>query len=217
MGNLYIFIDESGDFNFSNTGSKHLVLCSYSTTEPHQHTLALQKLKYEVLHQGSELECFHATEDRQNVRDEIYKIIKTSKNAIFDVVYVEKNKTHPTKQNKRDMYSLLLETLLAYIFGRIDKQNYTYEKIIVVMDKCLPKKEQGYVKQVIKSRLKRTGKPYHLYFFQTKSDPNAQVADYGAWGKFVSLERNEQRPMRELDDLISNNFDIFRTGRKRYY
>ena len=26
------------------------------------------------------------------------------------------------KQNKLDMYSLLLETLLAYIFGRIDKQ-----------------------------------------------------------------------------------------------
>jgi hypothetical protein len=216
MANLYIFIDESGDFNFSPTGTAHLVLCSYSTTDPHQHTLALQKLKYSRLDAGEEQECFHATEDKQVVRDSVYAQVKTSKDALYDVVYLEKRKAHPSKQNKKEMYSLMAGALLTYIFGRVDLQEYSYE-ITVIIDQALTKKEQGYVKAAIKPRLKATGRPYRLYFFQTKSDPNAQIADYGAWGKFVSLERGERRPIAEMKPIVANDFNLFRTGRTNYY
>ena len=66
------------------------------------------------------------------------------------------------------MYSLLLETLLAVIFGRIDKQKYTYDKIIVVMDKLLPKKEQGYVKQLLNHALNKLA-DHSIFIF---SKPN---------------------------------------------
>lgn len=151
------------------------------------------------------------------VRDEVYKIIKGSKNAIYDIVYLEKNKTHPAKQNSKDIYGLLVGALLTYIFGRVDKQEYEHDQIIVIMDKAFTNKEQGYLKQIIKPRLKKTGRPFRLYFFQNKADPNGQVADYGAWGKYVSLERNEQRPFKAIKHLVSNNFDIFRSGTTRYY
>ncbi len=194
-----------------------MVLGSYSTTKPHQHTLALQKLKYDVLSEGHEQECFHATEDRQAVRDEVYKIIKQSNDAVYDFVYIEKNKTHPSKQNKKDVYAILAGALTSYIFGRLDQQGYNFNQIIVVIDKALTKKEQDYFKTLIKPRLKRTNRPFRLYFFQTKSDPNGQIADYGAWARSVSLARNEHRPLREIRNLISNDFNVFRRGTRRYY
>jgi|JI6StandDraft_1071083.scaffolds.fasta_scaffold36342_2 hypothetical protein len=217
LNNLYIFIDESGNFDFSDSGTNHFVICAYSTTNPQQHTLTLQELKYKLLTMGHDQECFHATEDKQFIRDEVYKVIKTTQDGIYDMVYIEKNKTHPVKQNKKDIYTLLVGTLLSYIFGRIEKQKHSYEQVIVVIDQTLTKKEQGYLKQIIKPKLKATNRPYRLFFFQTKSDPNAQVADYGAWGKYVSLERNEQRPINEVKHLLANDFDVFRTGTKRYY
>lgn len=217
MDTLYIFLDESGNFDFSLTGTKHLVMCAYSTTEPQQHTLDLQMLKYQILAQGYEQECFHATEDRQFVRDEVYKIIKQSRNSTYDIVYLEKNKTHPLKQNKKVLYTLIVGALLTYIFGRIQRSNQQIDQIIIVVDQALTNKEQGYLKSLIKPRLKSTGMPYKLYFFQTKSDPNGQIADYGAWGKYVSLERNELRPIRQIQHLISNDFDVFRRGTRRYY
>lgn len=217
METLYVFIDESGDFTFSDKGTKHLVLCAYSTSKPHQHSQALQELKYKCLADGLEQECFHATEDMQYVRNEVYSIIKASKDAIYDIVYLEKNKAHPIKQNKKDMYSLLVGALLTYIFGRLDKYEHDFGQIIVVLDKLFTNKDQGILTQVIKSKLKEIGRPYRLYFFQTKSDANGQIADYGAWGKFVSLERNEMRPMEEIKHLVANDFDLFRRGTTRYY
>lgn len=213
---LYIFLDESGNFDFSVNGTKHFVIAAYSTTDPHQHSLALQKLKYDILQTGYDQECFHATEDRQSIRDKVYEIVKTSKNAMYDFVYIEKNKTHPSKQNKKEIYTMLVGVLLKYIFTRVELK-YTFSNIIVVVDQALTKKDQSYLKAVIKPQLKAFGKPYFLYFFQTKSDPNAQIADYGAWGKYISLERNEQRPITEIKKLIASNFDVFKVGTKRYY
>ncbi len=54
MENLFIFIDESGNFDFSNKGTKHLVLASYSTCRPEQNTIDFNKLKYELLSNGHE-------------------------------------------------------------------------------------------------------------------------------------------------------------------
>lgn len=217
MANLYIFIDESGNFDFSPTGTKHFLMCSYATIQPHQHSAALQELRYKILAQGHEHECFHASEDRQAVRDEVYRIVKSSKNAIYDFVYVEKNKTYPAVQNRKSIYKIVLTTLLKYSFGRLDAQGYKFGKIIVVIDKALPTNEQKDLKSIIKPLLKSTGRSSHLYFFQTKSDPNAQLADYGAWAKFVSLEKNEHRPMTEIKSLVGNDFHMFRRNTKTYY
>lgn len=76
MNTLYIFIDESGNFDFSTRGTRHLVMCAYSTNQPEKDTTEFQNLKYSLLSDGVEQECFHATEDLQKVRDSVFKLIK---------------------------------------------------------------------------------------------------------------------------------------------
>jgi len=214
---LYIFIDESGNFDFSPRGTRYLVLCAYSTTLPLQHSLKFQQLKYQNLRRGREVECFHASEDNLFLRKQVLAIIAGSQKATFDYVYLPKNKTHPSKQSKIHVYEIMAGALISYIFGRLTKRQLKYDQIIIVIDRSLTNREQNYRKNALKPRLKQFGRPYELFFFQTKSDPNAQVADYGAWAKFVSLQRKNYIPLRALSHLIENDFNVFRKGSKRFY
>ena len=49
------------------------------------------------------------------------------------------------------------------------------------------------------------------------SDFNGQIADYCAWAKYVSLEREEMRPLEELSNIPKDDFDIFSNGEQYYY
>ena len=75
----------------------------------------------------------------------------------------------------------------------------------------------GYIKQAIKSKLKETGKHYHLYFHQTKADMNAQIADYISWSIFVMCERSEKRPYNLIRAKVRSCFNIFKKGKIGYY
>jgi len=73
---LFIFIDESGNFDFSPTGTKYFVLTAVSTLHPLNDREKLFKFKYQSLIDGIDQESFHATEDKQVIRDQVFKIIK---------------------------------------------------------------------------------------------------------------------------------------------
>ncbi|HEX8389867.1 MAG TPA: hypothetical protein VF597_00410 [Candidatus Saccharimonadales bacterium] len=88
---------------------------------------------------------------------------------------------------------------------------------MIVFDKALTKKDQKAFLGELKPELKKLGKPYRIYFHRTLSDFNGQLADYLAWSKYVSLERNELRPLTALGDLPMTDFDMFRRGTREWY
>ena len=62
----YIFIDESGDFNFSPVGSKYFTLTSIIATRPFTFVSKLDTLKHDLMDQGHIIEYFHASEGRRH-------------------------------------------------------------------------------------------------------------------------------------------------------
>lgn len=88
--------------------------------------------------------------------------------------------------------------------------------MVIIFDKALTKKEQNQFLKTIKPQLKLLGKPYRIYFHQTLSDFNGQIADYAAWAKYVSLERFEKRPLQSLHNIQLTSFDIFQNGGTKY-
>lgn len=52
MKTFYIYLDESGNFDFSVKGTEHFVLCAMTTLEPISTQEPLQALKYELLEEG---------------------------------------------------------------------------------------------------------------------------------------------------------------------
>ena len=210
MENLYIFLDESGNFDFKSSGTKHFVVCAYSTVVPHYLVSEMYDLKYELLRDGYEQECFHATEDEQFIRNAMYKIISKGKGS-YDYVYLEKAQINKEFQNKKDMYNLMVKVLIKKVLQRESESGNVYINAVVVLDKILNKSDKSYVRGLLRSELKKFNLNFSVYYFQTKSDCNAQIADYGSWAKYVSLEREEHRPLNEIQHLVREDIDILNT------
>lgn len=97
---LYIFIDESGNFDFTATGTKYFVLTAVSTFSPlkeRRHLLhRVYEQKYEGWKEGSDNYYFHATQDKQTVRDWVFSAIKNLDDIEIDTIIAQKNKTNPS-------------------------------------------------------------------------------------------------------------------------
>ncbi len=112
-------------------------------------------------------------------------------------------------------YGLLGKTLLTYLLKAY--QVAQFDQVVIIFDKALTRKEQNQFLKTVKPQLKTLSKPYRIYFHQTLSDFNGQIADYAAWAKYVSLERAENRPLKALGNIKVTDFDIFQKGTTKYY
>ena len=70
---LCLFIDEAGNFDFSPKGTRYFVLTCMSTFQPVEERDKILSLRYELLADGTDQEFFHATEDKQIVRDKVLR------------------------------------------------------------------------------------------------------------------------------------------------
>lgn len=214
---LYVFIDESWNMDFSSKWTKYFVLSAVTTINPIKSSLPLQDLKYKLLKSNTwwrDFQHFHATEDRQHIRDQVFDEINKMDSIFVNYLYAEKSKTHPIYQKRDKFYTLLWWALSKYILKKYEWSNY--EKIIIIFDKTLTKKEEDSFFKEIKPELKKIWKPYAIYFHQTLSDFNWQIADYFAWAKYVSLERWENRPLEQIKNISKDEFDIFRNWHTKY-
>lgn len=216
MSTLFIFLDESGNLDFSSKGTNHFVLAAVTALQPIQSSTELQELKYRLLSDGEDVQHFHASEDKQATRDVVFKVInELADNIRINYIHAEKCKAHPSVRDTADFYGLLGKTLLNYILKGYQAKRIS--KVIIIFDKALTKKEQNQFLKTVKPQLKTLGKAYGIYFHQTLSDFNGQIADYAAWAKYVSLERSENRPLRALGNIQATSFDIFQNGKTKYY
>jgi hypothetical protein len=58
---LFIFIDESGNFDFSDKGTDHFVMAFVATLSPLDSARALDELRYQLLAEGKDVTYFHAS------------------------------------------------------------------------------------------------------------------------------------------------------------
>ncbi|NQU77392.1 DUF3800 domain-containing protein, partial [Candidatus Falkowbacteria bacterium] len=98
---LYLFVDESGNLDFSPKGTKYFTLSCLCTFSPVREREKLLGLRYHLLGEGADQEFFHATEDRQIVRNQVFDIIDSLVDdiGIYSVI-VQKNKTNPALYNE---------------------------------------------------------------------------------------------------------------------
>lgn len=88
---LYLFMDEGGNFDFSANGTRFFTVTSITKERPFVAPKALADLKYELLEEGLDLDCFHASENAQAVRNRVFQIIGQHLAGVhIDSVIVEK-------------------------------------------------------------------------------------------------------------------------------
>lgn len=216
---LYIFLDESGNLDFSETGTRYFILTSLTIERPFAGYNELIDLRYDLVEFGFDIESFHATEDRQPVRDKVFGVINTNLNEYrFDALVVEKRKTGPALQKDTAFYPRMVGYLIKYIIQNIDISRY--EEVIVFTDTIpLNRKRraiEGETKKVLKELMPKE-KVFQVMHHSSGSNICLQIVDYCCWAIFRKWERNDERSYVLIQDGLYSEFEIFKIGTRFYY
>ena len=182
--------------------------------------LELYELKHRLIDLGTDIEYFHASEDRQVVRDEVFKIISPLTNIRVDSLIVRKNKVAPPVQVSSRFYPEMVEHLLQYPFDPRGLDVSRYEKVFFFFDRAASSAKQkkaliSGIKKYLAKHLHNVS--YHIAMHSSASHPYLQVVDYLSWAVYVHWERNEDRPYLQVRHLVKSQYDIFQFGHSTWY
>ncbi|MFQ5880244.1 MAG: DUF3800 domain-containing protein [Dehalococcoidia bacterium] len=220
MRYLYVFIDESGNYDFSSKGTKWWVLTSLITTDLNQGLVELFELKHRIIDLGTDIEKFHASEDRQSVRDMVFPILARFQNVRIDSVIVEKRKAAPSIRSLNRFYPMMVENLLKYPFDPRGLDVSRFSKVFIFADRASARKtEREALIKALKVYLAGhlQGVPYVICMHDSASHHYLQAVDYFCWAIYVRWEKGEQRPYRQVQHLIRSEFPIFQHGYVDWY
>jgi len=218
MSDLFLFVDESRDFTFNLQASRYLVFTCLSTTQPDTLAHPLTKLRYDLYSQGFQLERFHAAEDKQRVRDQVFPLLAASTSYELDAVVVEKRKTNPSLQSYQ-LYPRIYAILPRYVLNR---QNFSQvSSLHVICDNVPMKRKQrameGALKMEVSLLMQGRQIPHDVVFQPSGSHPFLQAPDYCGWAIFRRWERNDARSHGFIQARIRSEFDVFASGGTYYY
>lgn len=220
MNYLYVFIDVSGNYDFSITGTKCLVITSLLCTDINPGVLDLYALKHSVIDKGIDIEYFHASEDRQDVRNGVFDIISDLGHLRIDSIIVDKSKTDPLLRPLNSFYPTMLEYLLQYPFDPRGIDVSRFDKVFIFMDRESSHiSEREALKKAVKLSLARHIQkvPYIICMHSSVSHPYLQIVDYCSWAIYVKWEKGELRPFHKIRNLTKSEFRVYRNKRiKRY-
>lgn len=205
---LHIFIDESGNFDFSEKGTRHFVLTAVSSFAPLHRRTAFMRLRYALLAQDHDLEFFHATEDKQFVRDKFFGLLARLEGVEIDAAVARKRELRGLMTLDEALYGTMLHGVLSHVFQRHDIAEV--RDIVVVVGALFTGRKRELILKKLKTQLKKiTSRPYRIYFHRVIADLNCQIADYCGWAIYVAFERGELRPLNTIKHLLSNKFQVY--------
>jgi hypothetical protein len=216
---LYIFLDEGGNLDFSASGTRFFTVSTITKLRPFSIESDLLALKYDLLEEGLDLERFHASEDKQAVRDRVFSIIgKHLAQFRIDSLIVEKRKTQPQLRDQEKFYPVMLGYLLRHVFKQVMGENH--KQIIVKTDQLPLNKKRKAFEKAIKTTLADmlpNHARYRVLHHESRSSISLQVADYCNWAIYKKWTTGDSRSYDLIKEGIKSEFDIFRTGKEHYY
>lgn len=218
MSQIYLFSDEAGcmTFNRETNVSRFFIICTVATDDLSA-GFALHELRHELLREGLPLnECFHATEDRQAVRDRVYASFNGHKFAIQATI-CEKAKAQPqVRASKARFYKYPWYYHLKHGFRRHVPDG---SDIVVTAASIGTKRERATYRSALDDVVNQniSNARWCVDFRPAIADPWLQIADYCAWAIQRKWERNDTRSYDLISDRITYEYELWRHGTTLYY
>ncbi len=194
---VFVFIDESGNFDFTNRGTRHFVVSAHATRTPIKCGAGLRALTYEFLSRGLIDEVpFHATSNTVGTRNRfIGQLCATEHSCQVISLVVDKWRLEP------DLCTP--PALLAHLGARLVEeleQTFTFrdEVVVLLFDTALTAKRSAAVLRQLKGKLKSRTRTFRVLFRPVKHDVNGQIADHYAWATFRASESQDESWVRRL-------------------
>lgn len=215
---LYVFADEAGDLKFNRKGntSRYFTLTTIAMTSCNiSHELL--DLRRRLAFEGAPLlRQFHATEDKQAVRDEVINVIKPVALRI-DVTLFDKPKIYPhIAANEFYVYQWAWFYHLRYVYPSLAKMA---DQILIIAAalgsaNTARRYEQSFesaVIQIVDSETTRHA------FWPAISEPCLQVADYCSWAIQRKWERSDSRAYDVIRNRIVTEYDFLQPSSRTFY
>jgi len=156
------------------------------------------------------VEYFHAAEDQQSTRNEVFGIIARCLEGVrFDSIYLDKHKAREGRKKGHSYYVTLLESLLKHL---IDDHDMTvFREVIVFTDRIPVNKKRGEVEKAVKQTLSRKlpkGTRYRIFHHDSKSNFDLQIADYFNWAAFRFLRDDDRRSFKIIEPAIRRIWEL---------
>jgi hypothetical protein len=211
---LYIFLDEAGNLDFSEQGTKYFVLGGITKERPFHAYKELTEFKYDQVERGTALEYFHASENAQAVRNGVFDIIeKNLAGVAIDAIIVEKQKVDAALRDEEQFYPKVLGTLLREILQHYPLAEFT--EIIVFTDSLPVQRKRAAVEKGVKTTLAAmlpATVRYRVLHHASKSNMDLQIADYCTWAIYRKWNGQDIRSFRRVQAAVRSEWDVLQSG-----
>lgn len=218
---VYLFLDESGNFDFSVNGTKYLILTSVSMRRHFPAIAGLDAYRYDCLEEGTDIEYFHCASDKWPVRNAVFELIAAELDAMrIDCLVAEKRKARPELREGDSLR--VYPWMLGYFMRRLvdEERRAGTQRLIAITDFIPHARKRKAIEKHVKSatsRLQVPGIQYRLLHHASRSHLGLQVADYCSWAIQRKWEKGEFDCYNRIRSAIRIEFDIFRNGTEYYY
>ena len=205
----YIYVDESGNFDFSNQqgASRYFILTSVAIAD-HAIESDLLELRRELVWGGEPLTGgFHATNDKQRVRDRVFDVLGRHDFRV-DATILEKRKLNPTRRTAIRLYGLAWYFHLA---GLIPALAGASDELLVVAAAIggNDMRSEFYATISAIENAYAPGVAMRAAMWSAATAPLLQVADYCVWAIQRKWERSDTRAYNLIQHKISSEFEAF--------
>lgn len=218
MTDFHIFADEAGNFDFSRKGraSKYFIVCTV-TMQSCDVAHDLLNLRRQLIWDKKPVgHYFHATEDKQEVRDAVFSVLNAHKFYVHAQI-MEKSKAQPQLRTSDDRF-YQHGWLYLLRFGT-SKVIWPSAKLLITTATIGPKRIQQAFTRAVNDVANQTLKnaTWTTCFCPAAVDPCLQVADYCTWAIQRKWEHGDARSHNLIKNRIFYEYDLFGPGKTHYY
>jgi hypothetical protein len=213
----YLYFDEAGNFDFSPGGTRVFAMTCLVAHRPFAFHGSLLDIKYDLLEAGLNIELFHAAEDRQAVRNQVFGVIANCLPLVeaYSVI-VQKRRVDPSRRAPhvlyRDAFARLVERACSPAVLATDH-------VVAITDHLPVNRQRAAFEKALKPYLKQhlgATASYDLFHHQSRSDLNLQVADYVSWAVYRKWNSGDSRSYDLIESCMRSEDDWLSEGAQYY-
>jgi hypothetical protein len=215
---LHLFVDESGNFDFSRKkdASRYFILAAATLPDCSEVNAKLHELRHEMAWAGHDHPGpFHAAHDPAPVRQRVYDLIE-GLDVRVDAILLEKAKAMPSiRPTDERFYQHAWLYLMKYVVPRLPCD----ELLVVTASIGNKKKKRAAFYDGVRDVMGQVGRriKYKTACWEASSDCCLQVADYCGWALQRKWESSDLVPYNRIAAKIRSEYDLFGRGMTTYY
>ena len=214
----HIYADEAGNFDFSRKqGASRYFILTTVAIDDHRIESELLELRRELAWNGIDIvREFHATEDRQPVRDKVFDVLKRYSFRI-DATVLEKGKASPRiRAREETFYKYAWFYHMKHVAPRVASKS---DDLVVIAASIGTKRKEKNFRYSIQDVMEQTSptRSMRVNMWPAAIDPCLQVADYCCWAIQRKWESGDCRSYDLIKNKIWSEYDLFARGITWYY